>query len=94
MTAANTYECSFSVCVHSLVVPDDFPVLVPFDPLLVCGEHWIRLLGLFEEAAFAAPLALHHQVVVFRFHRGRLIQVIVHIALVARVYVHPAECMK
>lgn len=75
----------------STVVPDYFPILVPFDPLLVCGEHWIRLFGLFEETAFAAPLALHHQVMVFVFNCSWLIQIIIHIALITGVYIHPAR---
>lgn len=80
-------------CISALV-PDDFPILVPLDSLLVRGEHRIRLFGLLEEAAFAAPLGLHHQVVVFRFHRSWLIQIIVHITLVTRVHVHPASAVK
>lgn len=56
----------------------------------MCGEHWIRLFGLFEEAAFTAPLALHHQVVVFGLHCSWLIQIVIHITLVTRVYIHPA----
>ena len=54
------------------------------------GEHGVGLLGLLEEAALAAALALHHQVVVFGLHYCRLVQVILHVALIARVHVHPA----
>lgn len=75
----------------SIKVPDDFPILVPFDSLFVCGEHWIRLFGLFEETAFSAPLSLHHQVMVFRFHHSWLVQLIVHITLVTGVYIYPAS---
>lgn len=72
------------------MVPDYFPVLVPFDSFLMCGEHWVGLFGLFEETAFTTPLCLHHQVVVFCFNSSRLIQVIVHVTLVTRVHIHPA----
>jgi len=76
---------SASLCYRTCIEvasPDDFPILVPFDSLLMRGEHWIRLFGLFEEAAFAATLALHHQVVMFSFNYSWLIQIIVYITLV------------
>lgn len=75
----------------NIVIPDDFTILIPFDSLLVCGKHWVRLFGLFEKAAFAASLALHHQVVMFGFHRSWLIQIVIHITLITRVHIHPAS---
>lgn len=70
-------------------VPDDLSVFVPLDPLLVGGEHGVRLLGLFEEAALADAVSLHHEIMVFGFHHRRQLQVILHVALITRVNVHP-----
>lgn len=75
----------------SIEVPDDFPIFVPFDSLFMCRKHWVGLLGLFEETAFSAPLRLHHQVMVFRFHSSWLLQIIIHITLITGVYIYPAS---
>lgn len=75
----------------NITVPDNFPVLIPFDPLLMCREHWVTLFGLFEETAFAAPFCLHHQVVVFVFYCSWLIHIIIHITLITGVHIHPAS---
>lgn len=75
---------------HTLV-PDDFSILVPFDSLFMRWEHRIGLFGLLEEAAFSAPFCLHHQVVVFRLHCNGLVQIVVDVALVAWVHIHPTE---
>lgn len=57
----------------------------------MCGEHWIRLFGLLEETPFSAPLSLHHQVMMFRFHSSRLVQIIIHITLLTGVHIYPAS---
>lgn len=53
----------------------------------MCGKHWVGFLGLFEEAALPASFSFHHQIVMFGLHYSRLFQVIVHIALIARVQI-------
>lgn len=76
----------------SVKVPDDFPIFIPLYPLFVRREHWIRLLGLLEKAAFPASLGFHHQVVVFRFHDGRLVQIIIiYVALITGVHIDPVK---
>lgn len=77
----------------SVEVPDDFPIFVPFYPLFVCREHWIRLFGLLEKAAFSASFGFHHQVMVFRFHNGWLVQIIIiiYVTLITRVHIYPAK---
>lgn len=61
MRAADTGQCILSAYLLSEVhispeIPDDFPILIPFDSLLVCRKHRIRLFGLLKETAFSAPL--------------------------------------
>lgn len=80
------HNCNF-------ILPDDFSVLVPFYSLLVGGEHGIRLFSLFEEAAFPVTLTLHHQVVVFGFDYGRLLQVILHVTLITGANIYPEETL-
>lgn len=55
------------------------------------GEHGVRFLGLLEEASLAPSFTFHHQIVMFGLHCNRLLQIIVHIALIARVHVHPEQ---
>lgn len=55
----------------------------------MCWEHWIRLFGLLEKAAFSASLRFHHQVVVFRFHNCRLVQIIIYVTLITGVHIYP-----
>ena len=49
---------------RSYDIPDNLPILIPLDSLFVGWEHGVGLLSLLEEAALAAPLTLHHQVMV------------------------------
>lgn len=79
----------FSISNISVEVPDEFPVFIPFYPLFMCREHWIRLFCLLEKAAFSASLRFHHQVVVFRFYNGWLVQIILYVTLITGVHIYP-----
>lgn len=86
MVTRETKVTDSRVC--SAHILDDLSILIPFNSFFWGRKHRVGFFGLFEEAAFATSFPFHHEIVLC-FMSRRLVDIFLHVTLIAGVDVCP-----